>query len=101
VVKSDGSRQPFERAKITRGVASAAKGRPIDPEVFEALADEIEERARCEGPEVASEWIGRAVLDRLRAIDQVACLRFASVYKDFTGIDDFEREVSMIKLHPR
>lgn len=101
VVKSNGTRQLFDRQKITRGVASAAKGRPIDPEVFEAMADEIEERARFEGPDVSSEWIGRAVLDRLRAIDQVACLRFASVYKDFTGIDDFEREVSLIKLNPR
>jgi transcriptional repressor NrdR len=100
VVKRDGAREPFDRLKITRGLAAASKGRPIEADTFEALADEIEERARSGGSAVSSEWIGRAVLDRLRLIDQVASLRFASVYKDFTGIDDFEREVTLIKLNP-
>ena len=101
VIKRGGRREPFDRQKITRGLASASKGRPIDREIFELLADEIEERARYQGGDVASEWIGRAVLDRLRVIDHVACLRFASVYKDFTDIDDFEREVTLIKLDDR
>lgn len=98
VVKRAGGREAFDRDKIVRGVASASKGRPVDDEVSLALADEIEERARLEGGEVSSEWIGLAVLDRLRQIDKVAALRFASVYKDFTGIEDFEREVLRIKL---
>ena len=56
------------------------------------LAVEIEEEARTAGPEVSSEWIGRAVLERLRVLDPVSYLRFASVYKGFEGIADFERE---------
>jgi len=98
VTKRDGQREPFDRQKIVRGLLAASKGRPIESETFEALADEVEERARFDGGDVTSEWVGRAVLDRLRLIDQVACLRFASVYKDFTDIADFEREVHLIKL---
>ena len=80
------------------GVASAAKGRPIEAERVEALVDAIEESARLEGGEVTSEWVGVAVLEQLREIDQVSCLRFASVYKGFSDIGDFEREVRLIKL---
>lgn len=98
VTKRGGRREPFDRQKIVHGLLAASKGRPIESETFEALADEVEERARFEGGDVTSEWVGRAVLDRLRVIDQVACLRFASVYKDFTEIADFEREVHLIKL---
>lgn len=98
VTKRGGQREPFDRQKIVHGLLAASKGRPIESETFEALADEVEERARFEGGDVTSEWVGRAVLDRLRLIDQVACLRFASVYKDFTDIADFEREVHLIKL---
>lgn len=98
VVKRSGGREPFNGQKVLRGLASAAKGRPIDPDQFEVLVDEVEDAARAEGGEVTSEWVGLAVLERLRAIDQVACLRFASVYKGFTEIGDFEREVRLIKL---
>lgn len=98
VVKRDGERQPFDGSKILHGLALAAKGRPISPETFDSLVDEIEEGARNVGGEVSSEWVGLAVLERLRVVDQVACLRFASVYKGFTEIGDFEREVRLIKL---
>ena len=98
VAKRSGDREPFDGQKILKGLALAAKGRPIDAEAFDALVDEIEDQARLEGSEVSSEWVGLAVLDRLRTIDQVTCLRFASVYKGFTDIGDFEREVRLIKL---
>ncbi|MGF1599010.1 MAG: transcriptional regulator NrdR [Acidimicrobiales bacterium] len=98
VLKRSGERQPFDRSKILNGLASAAKGRPIAPDVFEVLVDEIEEHARLVGGVVTSEWVGLAVLDRLRVVDEVACLRFASVYKGFTEIGDFEREASLLKL---
>ena len=98
VVKRIGEREPFDGQKIRHGLSLAAKGRPISEETFDSLVDEIEEQARAVGAEVTSEWVGLAVLDRLRAIDQVACLRFASVYKGFTDIGDFEREVRLIKL---
>lgn len=98
VVKRSGKRQPFDRDKIAQGLSLAAKGRPIEPVVVESLVDEIEDAARALGGHVTSEWVGVAVLDRLRNIDPVACLRFASVYKGFTDIGDFEREMRLIKL---
>lgn len=101
VIKRSGVREPFDRSKIVHGLASAAKGRPIESEDFELLVDSIEEQARLEGCEVTSEWVGLSVLDRLRDIDDVTCLRFASVYKGFTEIGDFEREASLIKLDKR
>lgn len=97
VVKRAGGREPFDRDKIVRGLVSASKGRPLGGEQFVELSVAVEESARLEGSEVSSEWIGRAVLERLRPLDQVACLRFASVYKDFDDVADFEREAVLIK----
>lgn len=97
VVKRSGDREPFDGEKITGGLVAASKGRPIAAGRFEALACGIEEEARLSGGEVTTEWVGLAVLDRLRHIDEVACLRFASVYKSFTDIADFEREARLIK----
>jgi transcriptional repressor NrdR len=77
-------------------VQAAAKNRPVGHEAIEALAAEVEEAVRMEGPEVASASIGQAVLERLRALDEVAYLRFASVYKGFERVDDFEREAGLL-----
>jgi transcriptional repressor NrdR len=96
VVKRSGQRQPFDRAKVVAGVRAAAKNRPIATEAMEALAAEVEEEIRLEGPEVSTQQVGRAVLDRLRGLDDVAYLRFASVYKGFAGAEDFEREVGLL-----
>jgi transcriptional repressor NrdR len=63
---------------------------------MEALATEVEEQIRLDGPEVTSQQVGRAVLDRLRTLDEVAYVRFASVYKGFADIGDFEREVGLL-----
>ncbi len=98
VVKRSGTREPFDRVKIVHGLELAAKGRPIGSERIGLLVDEIEDQARAAGGEVTSEWVGLAVLERLKAVDAVAWLRFASVYKDFSNIDDFEREARLIKL---
>ena len=98
VAKRSGGTETFDRDKIIHGLVSAAKGRPIEPDVMETLADGVEEAARGEGGEVTSEWVGLAVLERLREVDHVTALRFASVYKGFTEIDDFEREVRLIKF---
>jgi transcriptional repressor NrdR len=68
----------------------------VSDEQMEALAADVEELVRIEGPEVASQVVGRAVLERLRAVDEVAYLRFASVYKGFEGAADFEREVGLL-----
>ena len=96
VIKRSGERQPFDRAKLVRGLEAAAKNRPVDQAGIEAIAADVEEAARMDGPEVASEWIGRSVLDRLRAVDEVAYLRFASVHKGFEDAEDFEREMDQL-----
>ena len=93
VVKRSGLREPFRRAKSVAGAAAAAKNRPVSPERLESLAADVEESLRLEGSEVTSARVGAIVLDRLRAVDEVAYVRFASVYKGFDDPGDFEREV--------
>jgi transcriptional repressor NrdR len=95
VVKRSGDRVPFDRDRITVGVEAAAKGRPLSAEQIDDLASEIQQRYRSSG-EVSSEQIGLAVLERLRGLDEVAYLRFASVYKGFAEAADFEREVGLL-----
>jgi transcriptional repressor NrdR len=97
VVKRSGHREPFERAKIVAGLRSATKNRPVTAEQLEAVAAEVEEAVRLEGPELSSQRIGLAVLERLRALDDVSYLRFASVYKGFEDAGDFEREVGLLQ----
>jgi transcriptional repressor NrdR len=96
VVKRSGQRSPFDRQKIVAGIRAAAKNRPVGDDALEGLGTEIEEALRLEGPEVTTEQIGRAVLDRLRDVDEVAYLRFVSVYKGFEDLTDFEREVVLL-----
>lgn len=97
VVKSNGAREPFDRTKVVAGIAAACKGRPDTTGQIEQLAEVIEEELRLQGPEVASQVIGLEVLDRLRQLDEVAYLRFASVYKDFGEAADFQRELVLLK----
>lgn len=97
VVKRSGDREPFARSKIVAGVAAASKNRPVTDSQMEALAADVEEGLRLAGPEVAAEEVGVAVLDRLRSLDEVVYLRFASVYKDFSAAGDFEREAGLLK----
>ncbi len=99
VLKRSGEREPFSRAKVAAGVLAAAKNRPVTPEDVDALVGEVEESLRLEGPELTSARIGLTVLERLRALDQVAYLRFASVYKGFEGPGDFEREMGLLCKH--
>jgi transcriptional repressor NrdR len=96
VVKSDGSVRPFDRSKIVVGVVAATKGRSVDQSRIDRLAVEVEDEMRLHGGDVSSAQIGLAVLDRLRTIDEVAYLRFASVYKDFDAAADFHREIELL-----
>jgi transcriptional repressor NrdR len=96
VVKRSGHREPFDRAKVVCGLRAATKNRPVTDERMEAVAAEVEEELRLLGPEVTSEQVGLAVLERLRVVDEVAYLRFASVYKGFEDLDDFQREVGLL-----
>ena len=97
VAKRSGQRQPFDRSKVAAGIGAAAKNRPITADAIEAMAADVEESLRLAGPEVSSEQVGMAVLERLRSADEVVYLRFASVYKDFSAAGDFEREAGLLK----
>jgi transcriptional repressor NrdR len=96
VLKRSGDREPFDRDKIVAGLRAAAKNRPVADDALEQVAVEVEDGLRIHGPEVDSELVGRSVLDALRDIDQVAYLRFASVYKEFEDPSDFERELRLL-----
>jgi transcriptional repressor NrdR len=96
VVKRSGDRVAFDRDKIEAGVRAAAKGRPVTDDQLAALATDIEDELRLFGAELKSEQVGVAVLERLRDLDKVAYLRFASVYKDFDDPADFQREVRLL-----
>ncbi|HYZ46806.1 MAG TPA: transcriptional regulator NrdR [Actinomycetota bacterium] len=97
VRKRDGGEEPFERHKIVEGIRRAAKNRPVELEQIEAMASSIEEELRAEGRRgIGYSDIGRRVLERLATVDEVAYLRFASVYKSFQELDDFERELGVL-----
>ncbi len=101
VRKRDGTKDPFDRQKVADSVMKAIKNRPVTPEQVSRLVDHVQERMRRKGPEVTSEQVGVAVLADLAKLDQVAYIRFASVYKDFQEISDFQQElVSLQKKEP-
>jgi transcriptional repressor NrdR len=94
VVKKDGRREPFERSKVIAGMTKACEKRPIARELIDQAADEIERQIRDElAEEVSSSGIGTMVMEKLRRIDEVAYVRFASVYKEFRDADSFLKEV--------
>lgn len=93
VCKRDGSREPFDRAKIISGLAKACVNRPVTDDDMLRVCDEVEEAARSKGAEVSSADIGREVLGRLRGLDEVAYVRFASVYREFSDVAEFERVI--------
>lgn len=96
VVKSDGTRRAFDHDKIVFGVLAATKGRSVDAAQVEQLATEVEDEMRQHGGEVTTSQIGLSVLDRLRVLDEVAYLRFASVYKNFDAAADFASELELL-----
>ena len=102
VVKSDGARQPWDRGKILAGLERAAFKLDVRPEQLEAVADAVEDEAlRNHDKEVPSVWVGRHVAERLRGVDEVAYVRFASVYKRFRTPEQFLEEArSAIELRP-
>jgi transcriptional repressor NrdR len=96
VIKRDGSKEPYDRAKVVAGVEKAIVNRPVTGEQVARLADRVEERLRRKGPEVTTQEVGLEVLAQLRRLDDVAYVRFASVYKDFQEVSDFERELGIL-----
>jgi transcriptional repressor NrdR len=96
VVKRSGDREPFNRTKILLGVRAACKNRPVDEEIMESLVTTVDESMRLFNRDVTSEEIGMATLEGLIDVDDVAYVRFASVYKGFEDTEDFAREIGML-----
>jgi transcriptional repressor NrdR len=98
VVKRSGVTEPFSRTKIISGVRKACQGRPVDEDSIALLAQRVEETVRARGAaEVPSHDVGLAILGPLRELDEVAYLRFASVYRSFDSLDDFEQEIRALR----
>ncbi len=89
VVKKDGEREPFDRDKLSRSISIACRKRGIDQDRIDRLVSSIQRQLETRGDEVTTSGIGEAVMDALKAIDHVAYIRFASVYKDFSEPGDF------------
>lgn len=96
VVKRSGQREPFDRAKLIAGVRAACKNRPVSEDTLHELAARVEESLRGLSAEPSTQQVGVFVLEELQEIDDVAYLRFASVYKGFEDVGDFEREVGLL-----
>ena len=97
VLKKDGSRQSFDRSKVLSGIIRACEKRPVPLEVQEKIVNEIEQSLQNEMErEVPSTRIGELVMDKLKDVDEVAYVRFASVYRQFKDIDSFMRELTKL-----
>jgi len=97
VVKKDGRREAFSNEKIKSGIIRACEKRPVSIEKIDKIVDNIEEKLRSRGKEIKTEVIGKMVMNRLKKIDNVAYVRFASVYMDFQNIKDFKEVVKEVK----
>lgn len=98
VVKKDGSRTPFDRNKLVAGMRRACEKRPVPTARIDKVAADIERRAQELGErEISSRWFGEQVMAALREIDEVAYVRFASVYRSFRDVDEFARELETLR----
>ena len=101
VVKRSGATEPFTREKAIAGVRKACKGRPVTEDDLALLGQQVEESLRTEGwAEVPAHEVGLAILEPLRSLDEVAYLRFASVYRSFESAADFEAEIAQLRSAP-
>ena len=97
IIKKDGSRENFEREKLERGIDRAFEKRPVSKEKIEKMINEIEEQLRRKGKkEIKSSTIGELVMRKIKKVDNVAYVRFASVYLDFKNLKDFKKVISQI-----
>lgn len=97
VIKKDGSREDYDSEKMKKGIVRACEKRPITQEQINKMVTNIEEKLRKQGNEVKSIVIGELVSRELKKIDKVAYIRFASVYREFTDISDFKREIKEVE----
>ena len=101
VVKRSGALEPFAREKVIAGVRKACQGRPVNDDDLALLAQRVEEIIRNEGQaEVDTYQVGLAILAPLRELDEIAYLRYASVYRNFTSLEDFEGEIALLRAAP-
>ena len=99
VLKRSGVLEPFSRSKVAAGVRKACQGRPVSHDDLAVLAQTVEDAVRAIGnPEVPAHEVGMAILGPLRALDEVAFLRFASVYRSFESLEDFEAEIALLRV---
>ena len=99
VLKRSGATEPFTREKAVAGVRKACKGRPVSEDDLACLGQAVEDALRQSGgAEIPAHEVGLAILGPLRQLDQVAYLRFASVYRAFESVDDFEKEIELLRL---
>ncbi len=96
VVKRDGSREPYDREKIERGIWKACEKRPVTQELVNQMMQKLEEAWRGHGKEVGSEIVGRDVMHALKMLDEVAYIRFASVYRQFKDVESFIQELKKL-----
>ena len=96
VVKRDGTKEPFDRQKLAGSIRKALADRPVTATEVEIMVDRIQGRLRRRGPEIPSSLVGKEVLAALRRTDEVAYLRFASVYKNFDAASDFQSELELL-----
>lgn len=98
VIKKDGSRTPFAREKVAAGMRRACEKRPVSVEDIDRIASDIDRRAHELGErEIASRWVGEQVMTALRELDGVAYVRFASVYRSFRDVEEFQRELEALR----
>jgi transcriptional repressor NrdR len=98
VAKRSGATEPFSRAKVVSGVRKACQGRPVSDDDLALLAQQVEDIVRATGSaEIPAMEVGLAILGPLRELDEVAYLRFASVYRSFDTLDDFEAEIALLR----
>lgn len=102
VIKRDGTREPYDRNKLLNGIATACRKRPVSAEKIESIVNKVEDSLSDKyQTEIKSSEIGRMVLDYLFKIDEVSYVRFASVYRKFSNIDKFKKELSKIRKERR
>ncbi|KNC20341.1 NrdR family transcriptional regulator [Arthrobacter sp. RIT-PI-e] len=102
VVKRSGAAEPFSRGKVINGVRKACQGRPVTEDDLALLAQEVEENVRASGvAEIDAHEVGLAILGPLRRLDQIAFLRFASVYQGFESLEDFEAAIDALREQAR
>jgi len=100
VIKRSGVTEPFSRQKVAIGVGKACQGRPVSQDDLDLLAQRVEEAVRASGvAEIQADDVGLAILGPLRDLDEVAYLRFASVYQAFDSLADFEKAISALREH--